>query len=92
MKFIKTLAETIAAYPALAIGLVAASLILLADYGIPVGGQHALDIQGVLAAAIALGGALLTHTQVSPAEPPAASVIPLPPANVGSSQNISASK
>lgn len=86
MKYVRALAEVIAAYPALAIGFVAACLILAADYGIPVGGQHSLDIQSVVAAAIALGGAILTHTQVTPAASapaagtPASSPAPPPPA------------
>ena len=80
MKYIRTLAEFVGAYPALTISVVASALILLADYGIPVGGQHSLDIQSLVAAAIALAAGILTHTQVSPAEPPAPIPAPQPPA------------
>jgi hypothetical protein len=69
VKYVKALAEFISQYPALSIGVVASALILLADYGVPVAGQHSLDIQGLVAAAIALAGAALTHTQVSPVAP-----------------------
>ena len=67
MKYLKSLALLIAAEPALAVGVVVAALNLLAGYGLPVGGQHALDIKALVETVIIMGGALLVRSQVSPA-------------------------
>ena len=85
MKYLKALAMLIADEPALAVGVVVASLNLLAGYGVPVGGQHALDIKALVETAVILAGALLVRSQVTPVStlgivPPLAATTPEPPA------------
>ena len=86
MKYIDALAELIAAEPAIAVGVVVASLNLLAGYGLPVGGQHALDIKALVETIVILGGAILVRSQVSPvsslpSQAPAAPAAPAEPAS-----------
>jgi hypothetical protein len=80
LKYLKSLAELVAGEPAVAIGVTTAALVLLANYGLPVGGQHAQDIKDLLSAGLILLGAYVTRTQVSPAAAPAAPAAPTAPA------------
>jgi hypothetical protein len=69
MKYINALAQFISREPVATIGVVVAALTLLANYGLPLGGQHALDIKAVAEALIVLVGAYVARSQVSPVAP-----------------------
>ena len=66
MKYLKAVAAFIAAEPAATISVVTAALVLLANYGLPVGGQHAQDIKDLISAALILVGGYAIRSQVTP--------------------------
>ena len=76
-KTLQAIIDFFASEPVAVIGLVTAALVLAANYGLPVGGQHAEDIKALISAAIVVLGAYATRTQVIPSP---AQIAPAPPA------------
>ncbi len=69
MKYIDAIAEFISREPVATIGVVVAALTLLANYGLPLGGQHSLDVKAFAEALVVLLGAAVARSQVSPVAP-----------------------
>ena len=71
MKYLQALAAFVSQEPAMVVGVAVAALNLLAGYGLPVGGQHALDAKALIETIVILIGALVVRSKVSPVAPAA---------------------
>ena len=65
-KALQAILDFFAAEPVVVIGVVTAALVLAANYGLPVGGQHGEDIKNLISAALVVLGAYAARTQVTP--------------------------
>lgn len=77
-KVFQPILDFFAAEPVVVIGVVTAALVLAANYGLPVGGQHADDIKNLISAGLVLLGAYAARSQVvpTPADLPPAPAAP----------------